>query len=174
MTTPAEHPNALLTRVGPGTPTGRLMRHYWLPAAKSSELSADSDPMRLLLLGEKLIAFRDSDGRIGVMDHRCPHRNASLFLGRNEERGIRCVYHGWKFDADGRCVDMPSVPAGQDFKDKVRPRAYRATERNGIIWVYMGDRAVPPALPAIEVSLLPEDQVDVVFTQRQCNWMQAL
>ncbi len=163
-----------LTRVGPGTVMGRFMRQYWIPAAMSSELAADGDPMRLMLLGEKLIAFRDGDGRVGVMDHRCPHRNASLFLGRNEERGIRCVYHGWKFDVQGQCVDMPSVPPAQDFKHKVRARAYRTAERNGLVWVYMGEREVAPPLPQIEVTLLPREQVDIVFVQRKCNWMQAL
>jgi phenylpropionate dioxygenase-like ring-hydroxylating dioxygenase large terminal subunit len=87
-----------------------MMREYWIPAVVSSELECDGAPMRLMLLGEKLIAFRDSSGRIGVMDHRCPHRCASLFLGRNEENGIRCVYHGWKYDAAGNCVDMPNAP----------------------------------------------------------------
>ena len=90
----------------------------------SSELARDGAPIRLMLLGEKLIAFRDSAGRVGVMDHRCPHRCASLFLGRNEEGGIRCVYHGWKYDVTGNCVDMPSMPPHQDFKHKVKARAY--------------------------------------------------
>ena len=127
-----------LTRVGPGTVMGDFMRQYWIPAAKSTELKADGDPVRLMLLGERLIAFRDSSGRVGVMDHRCPHRCASLFLGRNEQDGIRCVYHGWKFDVTGRCVDMPNVPPEQDFKDRVHAKAYPACERNGLIWVYMG------------------------------------
>src|SRR5262249_41203947 len=104
-----------LTRVGPGTVMGALMRCYWLPALMSPELVKDGPPVRLMLLGEKLIAFRDSDGRVGVMDHRCPHRCASLFLGRNEQSGLRCIYHGWKFDVSGNCVDMPSVPP-PDFK----------------------------------------------------------
>ena len=95
-----------LTQVGAGTVMGEMMRQYWIPAAQSSELERDGAPMRLMLLGEKLIAFRDSSGRVGVMDHRCPHRCASLFLGRNEEGGIRCVYHGWKYDVAGNCVDM--------------------------------------------------------------------
>jgi len=163
-----------LTRVGPGTVMGNFMRQYWIPAAKSSELQRDGAPMRLMLLGEKLIAFRDTQGRVGVMDHRCPHRCASLFLGRNEEDGIRCIYHGWKFDVDGNCVDMPSVPAGQDFKDKVKAKAYKVAERNGLIWVYMGPRDVAPPLPMVEVALLPEDQVDIILVQRDCNWMQAL
>ncbi|HEY1301749.1 MAG TPA: Rieske 2Fe-2S domain-containing protein, partial [Stellaceae bacterium] len=144
-----------LVRVGPGTAMGSLMRQYWLPAAMSSELERDAAPMRLMLLGERLIAFRDSSGRVGVMDHRCPHRCASLFLGRNEKDGIRCVYHGWKFDAEGRCVEMPNTPAHQDYKDKVRAKAYKVAERNGLVWVYMGERAEAPPLPGIEASLLP-------------------
>ncbi|ABE29458.1 rieske [2Fe-2S] domain protein [Paraburkholderia xenovorans LB400] len=161
-----------LTCVGPGTPMGTLMRQYWVPAAKSSELKRDGDPMRLMLLGEKLIAFRDSEGRVGVLDHRCPHRCASLFLGRNEESGIRCVYHGWKFDVAGRCVDMPSVPPHQDFKDKVHAKAFRTAERNGLVWVYMGDAAEPPPLPAIEANLVAD--CEIWCLQRDCNWLQAL
>jgi phenylpropionate dioxygenase-like ring-hydroxylating dioxygenase large terminal subunit len=119
MTTAAE--NELLTRVGPGTPMGELMRQYWLPACLSSELVTDGDPLRLMLLGERLIAFRDSTGGVGVLDHRCPHRCASLFFGRNEEGGLRCVYHGWKFDAAGNYLEMPNLPADQDFRHKVKP-----------------------------------------------------
>ena len=163
-----------LTRVGPGTLMGELMRQYWIPAAISSELTPDGAPMRLLLLGEKLIAFRDSAGRVGIMDQRCPHRCASLFLGRNEESGLRCVYHGWKFDVAGNCVDMPSVPADQDFKHKVKAKAYPTAERNGIIWVYMGARQELPPLPAIEVALLPAEDMTRLFVQRRCNWLQAL
>jgi phthalate 4,5-dioxygenase oxygenase subunit len=163
-----------LTRVGPGTPMGELMRQYWIPAAQSSELMADGDPLRLMLLGEKLIAFRDSAGRIGVMDHRCPHRCASLFFGRNEEGGIRCIYHGWKFDVDGNCLEMPNVAPHQRFEPKVHAKAYRATERAGLIWVYMGTRVAPPALPAIEATLLEAHELQSIFIQRECNWMQAL
>jgi phenylpropionate dioxygenase-like ring-hydroxylating dioxygenase large terminal subunit len=163
-----------LTRVGPGTVMGEFMRQYWIPAALSSELSVDGDPMRLLLLGEKLIAFRDTNGRVGVFDQRCPHRCASLFLGRNEENGIRCIYHGWKFDVTGQCVDMPSVPAEWDYKAKVKAKAYRAAERNGLVWVYMGDRQEAPPLPAIEPSLLPAADMTQWFVQRRCNWLQAL
>ena len=163
-----------LTRVGPGTVMGDFMRQYWVPAAKSSELVADGAPLRLLLLGEKLIAFRDSTGRVGVMDHLCPHRSASLFLGRNEDNGIRCIYHGWKFNVDGNCVDMPSVPPAQDFKDKVKARAYKVLERAGLVWVYMGTRAHPPALPMLEALMLPEAELDISFIQRDCNWLQSL
>src|SRR5919108_5388174 len=128
-----------LTRVGPGTVMGELMRHYWIPAAKSSELERDGAPVRLMLLGEKLIGFRDSAGRVGVMDHRCPHRCASLFLGRNEQGGLRCIYHGWKFDVQGNCLDMPNVTEDQDFKHKVKAKAYRVMERAGLVWVHMGE-----------------------------------
>lgn len=164
----------ILTHVGKGTPMGGLMRKYWLPAAKSSELVADGDPLRLMLLGEKLIAFRDSSGRVGIMDHRCPHRCASLFFGRNEDNGIRCVYHGWKFDTDGNCLEMPNVPAHQSFKRKVKARAYQTRERNGLIWVFLGDQNEVPDLPCIEPTLLIEDEVRYIFAQRECNWLQAL
>jgi phthalate 4,5-dioxygenase len=164
-----------LLRVGPGTTMGAMMRQYWIPAVMSSELERDGAPMRLMLLGEKLIAFRDSSGRVGVMDHRCPHRCASLFLGRNEENGIRCVYHGWKYDAEGNCVDMPNAPPPhQDFKHKVKAKAYKVAERNGLVWVYMGSRKEAPPLPAIEASLLPEAELQISLVQRECNWLQAL
>jgi len=163
-----------LVRVGPGTTMGRLMRQYWLPAAMSSELKRDGAPTRLMLLGEQLIAFRDSAGKVGVMDHKCPHRCASLFLGRNEEGGLRCVYHGWKFDTEGNCVDMPSVPAERDFKHLVHAKAYKAVERKGLVWVYMGERKEAPPLPQIEATLLPETEVTINFVQRECNWLQAL
>ncbi len=171
MTTATE--GAELTRVGPGTVMGQLMREYWIPAVLSAELVRDGAPIRLLLLGEKLIAFRDSAGRAGVMDHRCPHRGASLFLGRNEEGGIRCIYHGWKYNVDGNCVDMPSVPSHQEFKHKVRAKAYRTLERAGLVWVYMGSRAEPP-LPALEILGVPDEEIDATLIQRECNYLQAL
>jgi phthalate 4,5-dioxygenase oxygenase subunit len=163
-----------VTRVGPGTVMGNFMRQYWIPAAKSSELAAGGAPMRLMLLGEKLIAFRDQGGRVGVMDHRCPHRCASLFLGRNEEGGLRCIYHGWKFDVDGNCIEMPSVPAEMDFKDKVKAKAYKTAERAGLLWVYMGERDEPPALPMLEATMVPDSELDLIFIQRDCNWLQSL
>jgi phenylpropionate dioxygenase-like ring-hydroxylating dioxygenase large terminal subunit len=172
MTTAAE--GRELTEVGPGTVMGALMRQYWIPAAQSAELVRDGAPVRLMLLGEKLIAFRDSAGRVGVMDHRCPHRCASLFLGRNEQGGIRCVYHGWKYDVAGNCIDMPSVPPHQDFKHKVKAKAYPAVERAGVVWVYMGSAEKMPPLPAFEVLDLPDDEVSVTFIQRDCNYLQAL
>ena len=155
-----------LTSVGRGSVMGELMRCYWIPALMSLEIVRNGPPLRLMLLGEKLIAFRDSDGRVAVMDHRCPHRGASLFLGRNEEGGLRCIYHGWKFDVAGNCLDMPSVPP-PDFKQKVKARAYPTVERAGVIWVYLGNRAEAPPLPAFEV-------LGVSFIQRDCNYLQAL
>src|SRR6202047_2035209 len=143
-----------LVRVGSGTVMGEMMRQYWIPAAMSSELERDGAPMRLMLLGERLIAFRDSSGRVGVLDHRCPHRCASLFFGRHEEGGLRCVYHGWKFDTVGNCLDMPNVPADQSFRHKVKAKAYAVAERSGLVYVYMGERQAPP-LPAIEAALCP-------------------
>src|ERR687895_683534 len=117
--------NEFLTRVGPGTPIGTLMRRYWIPALLSEEISLpDCAPVRVRLLGEDLVAFRDSNSQVGLIEANCPHRGASLFFGRNEECGIRCVYHGWKFDVDGKCVDMPSEPAESNFKDKVKTTAY--------------------------------------------------
>ncbi|MDA0241447.1 MAG: Rieske 2Fe-2S domain-containing protein [Proteobacteria bacterium] len=172
MTTAAE--NEILTRVGPGTPMGGLMRQYWIPAAASTEFEVDGDPVRLKLLGEELIGFRDSNGKVGIMDHRCPHRCASLFFGRNEEGGIRCVYHGWKFDADGNCLDMANVPPHQDFKHKVHAKAYKTAERNGLVWVFMGDQKNIPELPPIEATLAPPDRMNVNFQYRECNWLQAV
>jgi phenylpropionate dioxygenase-like ring-hydroxylating dioxygenase large terminal subunit len=164
----------ILSRVGPGTPMGNLMRHYWLPALKSCELVADGDPVRFMLLGEKLLAFRDSAGRVGVMDHRCPHRCASLFLGRNEEGGIRCVYHGWKFDVEGNCLDQPNLPPSKQFRDRVHAKAYKARERNGIVYVYMGNAEQVPDLPDIAATHIPEEDAEITFIVRNCNWLQGM
>ncbi len=133
--------NEILTQAGPGTPMGELMRQYWIPAAMSSKLKVDGGPMRLVLLGEKLVAFRDSSGRTGIMDHRCPHRGASFFFGRNEENGIRCVYHGWKFDVEGNCVDQANLLPDMDFKHKVKARAHRIAERSGLVSYVLPDPA---------------------------------
>jgi phthalate 4,5-dioxygenase oxygenase subunit len=167
--------NEALCRVGPGTLMGDLIRQYWVPAALSAELpTPDSDPLRVMLLGEPLIAFRDTHGKVGLFQHNCPHRGASLFFGRNEEAGLRCVYHGWKFDTSGACVDMPNEPAESDFKLEVRAVAYPTQERNGIVWAYMGARSTPPPLPSLEGNMLPEDEWQVTMIQRECNWFQGL
>src|SRR4051794_3545449 len=167
--------NGPVTRVGPGTPMGKLMRGYWVPAGLSSELPhPDCDPLRVLLLGEKLIAFRDTNGQVGLIQNHCPHRGASLFFGRNEEAGLRCVYHGWKFDVTGQCVDMPNEPAESNFKNKVRATAYPCQERNGVVWAYMGPRATPPPLPNLEGNMLPQGEWQANAMQRECNWLQGL
>src|SRR4051794_7231159 len=145
--------------VGPGTPMGAALREYWLPAVLAEEVpSPDSDPVRVRLLGEDLIAFRDSHGRVGLLQHNCPHRGASLFFGRNEEGGLRCVYHGWKFATTGECVDMPNEPAESDFRSKVNATAYPTQERNGVVWAYMGARGSPPGLPDLEWNLVGDRQ----------------
>lgn len=166
--------NERLTRVGPGTPMGELMRRYWMPVLISTELQADGDTLRIRLLGEDLIAFRDSEGRVGVLGAHCPHRGAALFYGRNEDAGLRCIYHGWKFGVDGRCLDMPSEPAETNFKKNIRHTAYPARERNGVVWVYMGRLDPPPPLPALEWNLIPESQRYLAKRVQSCNWAQAI
>src|SRR3954463_7729989 len=164
--------NDLLCRVSAGTPMGDLFRNYWLPALRSDELpSPDCAPMRLRLLGENLIAFRTTSGAVGLMQNACPHRGASMFFGRNEEEGLRCVYHGWKFDTAGNCVDMPSEPAESNFKNKVRTVDYPTEERHGVIWVYMGPRVTPPELPGLEPNMLPGGRVEKFL--RDCSWLQS-
>jgi phthalate 4,5-dioxygenase oxygenase subunit len=168
--------NELLCRVGRGTPMGELLRQYWMPGLPSSELPApDCPPKKVRLLGEDLVAFRDTAGRVGMLAANCPHRGAALFFGRNEECGLRCAYHGWKFDVSGRCVDMPSEPEESTFKDRVRARAYPCRDVNGVVWAYMGPRETPPAFPTFEINTLPAEQVyPPLMMLEECNWMQAL
>jgi phenylpropionate dioxygenase-like ring-hydroxylating dioxygenase large terminal subunit len=166
--------NELLCRVGPGTPMGNLMRQYWIPALRSDELPVpDGAPMRLRLLGEDLIAFRTTSGTPGIIQNACPHRGASLFFGRNEEDGLRCVYHGWKFDVRGACVDMPSEPAESNFRTKVHTKAYPVRERGGIVWAYMGDRIKSPPLPDLEANMLEAGETGMYLYSMECNWMQG-
>lgn len=170
----SEVDNETLCRVGPGTTMGGLFRQYWLPALKSDELPAgDGPPVRTKLLGEELIAFRTASGDVGLIQNACPHRGASLFFGRNEEEGLRCVYHGWKFDVAGACVDMPSEPAESNFKTKVRATAYRTRERNGIVWAYLGAREEAPPLPELESNMYPEAETLITVLHRRNNWMQG-
>jgi len=167
--------NERLSRVGAGTPMGRLMRRYWIPAAFSHQLAEpDGPPVRVRLLGEKLVAFRDSRGRVGLLGEHCPHRTASLFFGRNEECGLRCVYHGWKFDVDGNCVDLPSEPPGSNFQSKIKAKAYPCLERGGVVWAYMGPAELRPAFPELEWTLLPADQRYATRHIQECNWLQGL
>ena len=135
---------------------GELLRRFWLPVLLSEELpEPDGTPKKITVMGEALLAFRDTRGRVGIIDQHCPHRGANLWLGRNEECGIRCVYHGWKFDVEGRCVDMPTSYPDLNAKDKMRIKAYPAREQGGMIWAYMGPPERMPELPALEVALVP-------------------
>lgn len=167
--------NARLTQVGPGTPMGRLMRRYWLPALLSEEVAEpDGAPVRVRLLGEDLLAFRDTTGAVGLVSAFCPHRRAPLFFGRNEECGLRCVYHGWKFDRTGACVDMPSEPPDSLFKSKVTLEAYPTWEGGGCVWAYLGDPATLPAPPDYELVRVPETHRFTTKTYEDCNYLQAL
>ena len=139
--------NELVTRTGPGTPMGEVMRRYWMPAILSSEVpEPDGAPVRVKLLGEKLVAYRDTVGKVGMVDEFCAHRRASLFLGRNEEGGLRCIYHGWKYDTEGNCLETPTEPVGSSFKDKIHLKAYPTMEMGGMIWAYLGPgEKIPPS-----------------------------
>ena len=167
--------NKFLTQIGPGTPMGALFRQYWIPLLMSSELpDRDGDIKRVRILGENLVAFRDTSDRIGLLADNCSHRGVSLFFGRNEENGLRCVYHGWKYDVTGRCVDMPNEPEESNFNEKIRHTAYPCVERNGAIWAYLGPRKEPPPLPDLEWTKVPDGHYALGKTFRECNWMQAL
>jgi phthalate 4,5-dioxygenase len=167
--------NELVTRVGPGTPMGAAMRRYWLPALLADELpEVDGAPVRVRLLGEDLVAFRDSGGRVGLVGEYCPHRGASLYYGRNEEGGLRCVYHGWKYGADGRCVDMPSEPPESSFKDRVRHTTYPCEEAGGVVWAYLGPPARRPPLLSLEWMRAPEGHRHVSKSLQECNYLQGI
>ena len=167
--------NELLTRVGSGTAMGDLMRRYWLPALLSEEIALpDCPPVRVRLLGENLIAFRDSKGRVGLLNEHCSHRGTSLFYGRNEECGLRCIYHGWKYDVEGNLLETPAEPAGSDFKQKIHHPAYPCKEVAGIVFTYMGPREKMPLFPAYEWISLPEDRMHVVKSYLECNYLQGI
>jgi phthalate 4,5-dioxygenase oxygenase subunit len=167
--------NERITRVGPGTSMGEVMRRYWQPALLSEELPEnDGAPMRVRLLSEDLIAFRDSTGKVGLVDAFCPHRRAPMFFGRNEEGGLRCVYHGWKFDTHGTCVDMPSEPPDSLFKTKVAITSYPTHEAGGVIWTYMGPPEAKPAVPDFEWMRAPATHRFVSKTWSDCNWLQGV
>ncbi|MEP7207222.1 MAG: Rieske 2Fe-2S domain-containing protein [Casimicrobiaceae bacterium] len=167
--------NDLLTQTGPGTPMGELFRRYWLPALLSSELpERDGPPVRVKLLSERLIAFRDSDGKLGLVDEFCAHRGVSLWFGRNEEGGIRCPYHGWKYGVDGQCVEVPSEPAESGFCQKIKLAAYPLIERGGVIWAYMGPKDDMPPPPEYEFATVPDNQTYMSKRVQECNWLQAM
>ncbi|HUK34814.1 MAG TPA: Rieske 2Fe-2S domain-containing protein [Vicinamibacterales bacterium] len=154
---------------------GELLRRYWMPALLSEEVpERDGPPVRVRLLGEDLIAFRGTDGHVGLVDAFCPHRRAPMFFGRNEECGLRCVYHGWKFDRTGTCVDMPSEPPDSLFKTKVTITAYPTCESAGIVWAYLGPPAQKPAEPDFEVCRVPATHRYTTKVLQEDNFMQAL
>jgi phthalate 4,5-dioxygenase oxygenase subunit len=167
--------NERVTRVGPGTPCGKLFRRYWVPVCLSSELpEADGAPIRVRLLGEDLVAYRDTNGKVGLVDAYCPHRRAPMFFGRNEECGLRCVYHGWKFDHNGDCTDMPSEPGGTTLQAKVKILAYPTCEKGGVVWTYMGPKEDRPPEPDYEWLRAPPEKRTCSKTFENCNWLQAM
>src|SRR6202453_3979397 len=169
MLTPEQ--NARLTQVGPGTPMGNLMRRYWLPALLSEEVpEPDGAPVRVRLLGEDLVAFRDSAGVVGLVSAYCPHRRAPMFFGRNEECGLRCVYHGWKFDRTGACVDMPSEPPDSLFRQKGTIGSYPTHEAGGFVWAYLGPAEAQPDMPDYEFCRVPPTHGFVSKNKQQSNY----
>ncbi|MFA7624898.1 MAG: Rieske 2Fe-2S domain-containing protein, partial [Pusillimonas sp.] len=165
--------NDILTQTDAGTPLGDLMRRFWIPALLSEEVAEpDGAPRRFRLLGEDLIAFRNTDGVVGVMEEACPHRRASLALGVNAENGVRCLYHGWKFDVNGECVDTPAEPPGFSMVGKVRAKAYPAREAAGVIWAYMGPAAEEPIFPDFEMLGFPKGHVAAFKMLEECNYAQ--
>ena len=166
--------NELLTRTGPGTVMGNLYRRFWAPVLLASELGGpDSPPVRVNVLGEALVVFRDTENKIGLLRAHCPHRRANLFWGRNELGGLRCVYHGWKFDVTGECVDLPNCPEGEVLKNKVRTTAYPVLERGGILWAYMGPEDKIPPFPETEIFAVPAENRHVIKLHVRANVIQV-
>src|SRR5229473_1838997 len=167
--------NDLLTQTGPGTSGGKLFRSYWLPALLAEELPGnDCPPVRVKLLSERLLAFRDSEGRLGLIDEFCAHRGVSLWFGRNEENGIRCAYHGWKYDVTGQCVDLPSEPEESGMRRSIRLGSYPAIERAGVIWAYLGPAGEKPEDPAYEWTQVPSAHRYVSKRLQESNYLQAM
>ncbi len=167
--------NRLLAETGPGTPMGELFRRYWTPVLLCNELpERDGVPLAVQVMGELLIAYRDTDGNVGLLQEKCPHRATSLVLARNEEGGLRCVYHGWKFDLTGTCTDMPTEPLESRFSDKVRARAYPTQEAGGMVWAYMGPPAKQPPFPRYHWMDLPDDQWESWKILQENNYAQAI
>lgn len=167
--------NELLCLVEGDAPMGQIMRRHWLPACLTEEVAEpDGDPIRVRLLGEDLVAFRDTDGRVGVLDEMCPHRRASLVLGRNEECGLRCLYHGWKMDVEGNVLEMASEPAESKMVEKVKHKAYPTHEEAGFVWVYMGPADEQPEFTAPVFQPTPETKISISKVIIDCNWAQIL
>nr|WP_315595617.1 Rieske 2Fe-2S domain-containing protein [uncultured Cupriavidus sp.] len=167
--------NDVLTQVGRGTPTGELIRRFWIPALLASEIAEPGGkPVRVRLLGEDLVAFRDTDGKVGLLDEQCPHRRASLALGDNSDGGLRCLYHGWKFATDGTCLDTPTEPSGSAFCSRIRAQAYPTREAGGVIWTYMGPAAEQPQFPEFEWLSYPAVNAVPFKVLEDCNYAQAV
>jgi phthalate 4,5-dioxygenase oxygenase subunit len=164
----------LLEQTSKGTPMGELLRRYWMPVALSRELVADGAPVRAKILGEDLIAFRATDGRVGVLREFCSHRGASLYFARNGDNGLRCWYHGWKYDVEGRCLDQPNMPAASQFAERVRQPSYKCIEKNGAVWAYLGPQDAVPPLPDLEWLTVPESHVFVSRRLQLCHWTQGM
>lgn len=167
--------NEKITRVGPGTPMGEVMRRYWIPILLDWELpTPDCDPVRVRVLGEDLVAFKDTQGRIGLIADACPHRRVSMYFGRNEEGGLRCVYHGWKFDVTGQCIDQPNEPEASRFQQKVHTPAYQTVEMGNVIWAFLGPKDQTPPAPKFEWTQVPDANRGITKIWQECNWVQAL
>jgi phthalate 4,5-dioxygenase oxygenase subunit len=167
--------NDLLTQTGTGTPMGAMFRSYWIPALLAEELPEDGcPPVRVKLLGERMIAVRDSEGRYGLIDEFCAHRGVSLWFGRNEEGGIRCPYHGWKYDVTGQCIEVPSEPSENGFCDRIKLFHYPLVKQGDVLWTYMGDPEKQPPLPEWEFSTVPAEQSFTSKRLQECNWLQAM
>ena len=167
--------NDMLTQTGPDTPGGRLFRCYWLPVLEAAELPENGcPPVRVKLLSERLVAFRDSEGRYGLVDEFCAHRGASLWFGRNEDGGIRCPYHGWKYNVTGQCLDVPSEPEESGFRAKIKLTSYPLVEKGGVLWAYLGPPESRPPLPEWEFATVPATHRFVAKRRQECNWLQAM
>src|SRR3954466_2891057 len=167
--------NDLLTQTGPGTPGGALFRSYWIPALLAEELPHNEcAPVRVKLLSERLLAWRDSQGRLGLMDEFCAHRGVSLWFGRNEENGLRCPYHGWKYETSGHCIDVPSEPVESGFCKKIKLKSYPCVELGDVIWTYMGPPELQPPLPGFEWVQVAKESRFVSKRTQECNWLQAM
>ena len=167
--------NELLTQTSPGTAMGDMFRRYWIPALLAEELpEADCPPVRVKLLSERMIAFRDSDGQLGLIDEFCAHRGVSLWFGRNEEKGLRCPYHGWKYDVNGQCVDVPSEAPESGYCDKIKLTSYPLVEKGGILWTYMGPKELQPPLPEFEFATVGPKQRYISKRFQACNYLQAM
>ena len=167
--------NDQITRTDRGTLMGDLFRRYWIPALHAWEVAErDGPPVRVQIMGEKLVAFRDTEGRIGVIDEFCAHRGVSLWFGRNEECGLRCPYHGWKYDVTGQCVDLPSEPDESGMKQGIKLKSYPAIEHGEVIWIYMGPPELKPAPPALEWTLVAPERRFVSKRIQESNYLQAI